>query len=263
MDLGLNGRVAIVAAASKGIGKAVALGMAQEGAKVTLFSRDLANITAAADDIREKTGAEVLPLTADVTAPADLQNVVDQTLQRWGRIDGLFNNAGGPPPGTFADFEDDAWQKAFEQNLLGTIRLTRMVLPSMKAAGWGRVLSLTSSSVKQPIENLFLSNSIRMGVVGFSKSLSNEIAKTGITVNVIAPGRILTERLDHTDHANATRTGKTVEEVRAASVAAIPMGRLGTPAEFANMAVFLMSEAASYVTGQVILVDGGTVKSSL
>ncbi len=158
-------------------------------------------------------------------------------------------------------FDDAAWQRAFELNLLSTVRLYRAVLPSMKERGWGRLLTLASSSVKQPIEGLILSNGVRPGVVGLSKSLSNEIAKEGITVNVIAPGRIATERLNHTDAANAERLGKTVEEVRAASVAAIPMGRLGTPEELANVAVFLCSEKASYVTGQVIVVDGGAVKS--
>jgi 3-oxoacyl-[acyl-carrier protein] reductase len=261
MDLGLAGRVAIVAASSKGIGKAVAAGLAAEGARVAMFSRDQTSIDAAADEIRAVTSAELLPLTADVTNPEDIQRVVDQTLAKWGQIDILFNNAGGPPAGQFDMFDDAAWQRAFELNLLSIVRLYRAVLPSMKERGWGRLLTLASSSVKQPIEGLILSNGVRPGVVGLSKSLSNEIAKEGITVNVIAPGRIATERLNHTDAANAERLGKTVEEVRAASVAAIPMGRLGTPQELANVAVFLCSEKASYVTGQVIVVDGGAVKS--
>ncbi|MFN0070228.1 MAG: SDR family oxidoreductase, partial [Chloroflexota bacterium] len=261
MDMGIKNRVAIVAASSKGIGKAVAMGLAAEGARVAMFSRDQASIDAAADEVRGATGAEVLALAADVTKVDDIQRVVDQSLARWGRIDILFNNAGGPPPGLFESFDDEAWQRAFELNLLSSVRLYRAVLPTMKERRWGRLLSLTSSSVKQPIENLILSNGIRPGVVGLSKTLANEISKIGITVNVLAPGRIATERLNHTDAANAERTGKTLEEVRAASVAAIPMGRLGTPEELANMAVFLCSEKASYVTGQVIFVDGGSVKS--
>jgi 3-oxoacyl-[acyl-carrier protein] reductase len=226
-----------------------------------MFSRDQASIDAAAAEIGSATGAEILPLAADVRNPDDIQRVVDETLKRWGRIDVLFNNAGGPPPGQFDTFDDAAWQAAFELNLLSTVRLYRAVLPTMKARGWGRILSLMSSSVKQPIENLMLSNGIRPGVVGLSKSLSNEVARDGITVNVIAPGRIATERIMQTDAANAERTGKTIEEVRAASLAAIPMGRMGTPEELASVAVFLCSEPASYVTGQLILVDGGSVKS--
>ena len=262
MDLGLKDRVAIVAASSKGIGKAVADGFAAEGARLTMFSRDQASIDAAAEAVRASTGAEVLALAADVTNPSDIQRVVDETLNRWGQIDVLFNNAGGPPPGQFDAFDDAAWQRAFELNLLSTVRLYRAVLPSMKQRGWGRILSLMSSSVKQPIENLLLSNGIRPGVVGLSKSLSNEVAKDGITVNVIAPGRISTERIEHTDKANAERTGKSLEEVRAASLAAIPMGRMGTPQELANVAVFLCSEKASYLTGQLILVDGGSTKAA-
>jgi 3-oxoacyl-[acyl-carrier protein] reductase len=254
--------VAIVAASSKGIGRAVADGFAAEGARLTMFSRAQASIDAAAEAVHEATGAEVMSLAADVTNPSDIQRVVDETLNRWGRIDVLFNNAGGPPPGQFDAFDDAAWQRAFELNLLSTVRLYRAVLPSMKQRGWGRILSLMSSSVKQPIENLLLSNGIRPGVVGLSKSLSNEVAKDGITVNVIAPGRISTERIEHTDKANAERTGKSLEEVRAASLAAIPMGRMGTPEELANVAVFLCSEKASYLTGQLILVDGGSTKAA-
>lgn len=261
MDLGLRDRVAIVAASSKGIGRAVATGLAAEGAKVVIFSRDEGRIKAAADEIRRDTNADVLPLVADALDVSSLQRVVDATLERWERIDVLFNNAGGPPPGMFDDFDDQAWQSAFELNLLSTVRLTRAVLPSMRSRGWGRVLSLTSSAVRQPIDGLLLSNSIRSGVVGFSKSLSNEISREGITVNVIAPGRIQTERLNQTDQATAERTGRTVEEVREAHVASIPMRRVGSPAEFANVAVFLCSEPASYLTGQVILVDGGSVRS--
>lgn len=263
MDLGLRGRVAIVAASSRGLGKAVAKALAAEGASLVVFSRDEARIREAADEIRRDTGAETLPLVANALDGAALQRVVDATVERWGRIDVLFNNAGGPPPGMFVDFGDDAWQAAFELNLLSTVRLTRAVLPSMRAQGWGRVLSLTSSAVKQPLDGLILSNSIRSGVVGFSKTLSNEVAREGITVNVIAPGRILTERLEQIDLATAERTGRTVAEVRAATETAIPMGRLGDPLEFANVAVFLCSEAASYVTGQVILVDGGYVKAAI
>ena len=263
MDLGLRERVAIVAAASKGLGKAVALGLAREGARVTLFSRDEGQIRAAGEEIARETGTDVLALAADVTREEDLKRVVGATLERWGRIDVLFNNAGGPPPGTFDDFGDAEWQRAFELNLLSTVRLTRLVLPTMRERGWGRIINSTSTSVKQPIDNLLLSNAIRSGVVALGKTLSNDVATRGITVNTIAPGRIFTERLQQVDANAAKSRGLSVEELRRQSEAQIPIGRYGTPEEFAAVAVFLASEPASYLTGQTIVVDGGLVKGSL
>ncbi len=262
MDLGLRGRAAIVAAASKGLGKAVALGLAREGARVTLFSLDAGQIRAAGEEIARETGIDVLALAADVTREDDLKRVVDATLERWGRIDVLFNNAGGPPPGTFDDFGDAEWQRAFELNLLSTVRLTRLVLPTMRERGWGRIINSTSTSVKQPIDNLLLSNAIRSGVVALGKTLSNDVAARGITVNTIAPGRIFTERLQQVDANAAKSRGLSIEELRRESEALIPIGRYGTPAEFAAVAVFLASEPASYVTGQTIVVDGGLVKGT-
>jgi 3-oxoacyl-[acyl-carrier protein] reductase len=261
MELGLGGRVAIVAAASKGLGKAVAQGLAREGARVSIFSRDEVQIRAAGEEIGGD-GAEVLALAADVTRAEDLDRVVDATLDRWGRIDVLFNNAGGPPPGQFADFDDAAWQRAFELNLLSTIRLTRLVLPTMIQRRWGRIINSASISVKQPIDGLLLSNAIRSGVAGMGKTLANEVARHGITVNTLAPGRIRTERLEQVDRAMAERQGISVEEVRHQSAVQIPAGRYGTPEEFAAVAVFLASEPASYVTGQVVVADGGLVKST-
>ena len=262
MDLGLQERVAIVAAASKGLGKAVALGLAHEGARVALFSRDEAQIRAAGDEIKRETSGDVLPLAADVTREEDLRRVVDATLERWGRIDILFNNAGGPPPGRFEDFGDAEWQKAFELNLLSTIRLTRLVLPSMRERRWGRIITSTSISVRQPIDNLILSNAIRSGVTAMAKTLSNEVAREGITVNTIAPGRIDTERLRTMDAATARKQGISVEEAQRQSEALIPLGRYGDPAEFAALAVFLASERSSYITGQTMLVDGGLLKAT-
>ncbi len=267
MDLGLRGRVAIVAAASKGLGKAVALGLAREGVRVALFSRDETQIKAAgdeiaADDVVRRAGGEVLPLLADVTHDEDLRRVVSATEQRWAQIDILFNNAGGPPPGYFEDFSDEDWSRAFELNLLSTVRLTRLVVSGMRERRWGRILNLTSTSVKQPIDNLLLSNAIRSGVAALGKTLANGVAADGVTVNTIAPGRIRTDRLEQVDRSTADKLGVSVDEVRRRSEALIPMGRYGRPEELAAAAVFLASEPAAYITGQIVVVDGGLVKST-
>ena len=262
MDLGLGDKVALVAAASRGIGKAVALGLAREGACVAMFSRDRDAIEAAGREVADQTGADVLALAADVTRVEELERVVDDVLHRWGRIDVLFNNAGGPPPGTFRDADDAAWQRAFELNLLSTIRLSRLTIPSMRERRWGRIVNLTSTSVRQPIDNLILSNAIRSGVVAMAKTLSNELAPDGITVNTVAPGRIETDRLRQVDDATARANGVSVEETRRASEAQIPVGRYGRPEELAAAVVFLASEQASYITGQILAVDGGLIKST-
>lgn len=262
MDLGLKGKVAIVAAASKGLGKATALALAQEGANVSIFSRDEQGINAAAEEIRSATGVEVLAQAADVTRLDDLKRVVRTTVDRFGRIDVLFNNGGGPPPGTFDDFDDAAWHKAYELNLLSVVQLTREVLPHMRRNGWGRIVNSTSYSVRQPIAGLMLSNSLRSAVVAMAKTLSDEVAKDGITVNNLAPGRIHTERIDQLDQARSKREGRSLEEVRRNVHASIPMGRDGRPEEYAAAAVFLASEQASYITGVTLLVDGGLLRAT-
>jgi len=256
MDFGLKGKRALVLAASRGLGYASALGLAREGCKLVICSRDQARIEAAADTIRKETGAEVKALVADVSSAAEAKRLVDATVQAYGGLEIVVHNAGGPPAGETLAMSDEQWQKAFEQNLLSFTRIAGAAVPEMKKAGYGRILTIASSSIKQPIPNLALSNALRAGVWGTAKTLSRELAPLGILVNVIAPGRIDTERIAELDAANATKSGKSVEDVRKASVASIPLGRLGRPEELANLVVFLASQAGSYITGQAITVDG-------
>lgn len=262
MDLGLKGQTAIVAAASKGLGRAVALGLAREGCNVTIFSRDEGNIRAAADEIRAAGGGDVLALVADVTRAADIDRVVKATLDRFGEINVLYVNAGGPPPGLFEELSDEQWQQAFELNLLSAVRLTRATLPALRAAGGGSIIYSTSITVKQPgyVPRLILSNSIRSGVTAMAKTLADELARDNIRVNSVAPGRIWTERVQQLDEARAAREGRDVEDVRREQEATIPLGRYGQPEEFANAVVFLASRAASYITGVTLLVDGGVYR---
>lgn len=261
MDLDLKGKVAIVAASSKGMGKATAMGLAAEGARVTMLARDGTALMQAAEEIRQQCQADVLAVPADVTKHDDIKRVVGETVARWGTVNILVNNAGGPPAGVFDDMDDAKWQAAFELNLLSTIRLVREVLPHMRRAGGGVIINLQSTSVKVPIDNLTLSNAIRPGVIGLAKSLSLELAKDKIRVNNVLPGAIMTDRLRQFMAARAQAMGKTLEEMRQRREAEIPLGRIGDPEEVANMIVFLASDRARYVTGVTVQVDGGAVRS--
>jgi 3-oxoacyl-[acyl-carrier protein] reductase len=256
MDFGLKGKRAIVMAASRGLGYASALGLAREGCRLVICSRDQARVEAAAESIRKATGADVKALEADVSSAAEAKRLVDAAVSAYGGLEIVVHNAGGPPAGETLAMTDEQWQKAFEQNLLSFTRIVGAAVPEMKKAGYGRVLTIASSSIKQPIPNLSLSNALRAGVWGIAKTLSRELAPQGILVNVVAPGRIDTERIAELDAANAQKSGKSVDDVRKASVASIPLGRLGRPEELANLVVFLASEAGSYITGQAITVDG-------
>ena len=256
MDFGLKGKRAIVMAASRGLGYASALGLAREGCHLVVCSRDQARIEAAADAIRGETGARVKALVADVSSAREAQRLVDTAVAEYGGLEIVVHNAGGPPAGETLAMTDEQWQKAFEQNLLSFTRIVQAAAPEMKKAGYGRVLTIASSSIKQPIPNLALSNALRAGVWGVAKTLSRELASQGILVNVIAPGRIDTERIAELDQANAQKSGKSIDEVRKASVGTIPLGRLGRPEELANLVVFLASEAGRYISGQAIMVDG-------
>jgi 3-oxoacyl-[acyl-carrier protein] reductase len=256
MELGLKGKRAIVMAASRGLGYASALGLAREGCKLIVCSRDQARIEAAAAAIKKETSAEVKALVADVSSASEAKRLVDAAVSAYGGLEIVVHNAGGPPAGETLQMTEEQWQKAFEQNLLSFTRIVGAAAPEMKKAGYGRVITIASSSIKQPIPNLALSNALRAGVWGIAKTLSRELAPQGILVNVIAPGRIDTERIAELDQANATKSGKSIEDVRKASVSSIPLGRLGRPEELANLVVFLASQAGSYITGQAITVDG-------
>lgn len=262
MDLGLKGKVALVVAASKGMGKASAMGFGAEGARVAMCARGEGDLKAAADDVRKQTGAEVIAVPADANRPEDIERVVAKTREAWGGVDVLVANVGGPPPGSFDQMSDEQWRAAFEQVHLSTVRFIRLVLPDMKKKKWGRILAIQSSSVKQPVEGLILSNGIRPGIAGMFKTLAGELAKDGITVNMVLPGRIRTDRFLGHQKDLAARAGISLEEWLATrSTPDIPMGRIGSPEEFANMVVFLGSERASYITGSVVQVDGGLIKS--
>ncbi|MBI1848665.1 MAG: SDR family oxidoreductase [Candidatus Rokubacteria bacterium] len=259
MDLGLKGKTALVTASSKGMVRACALGLAAEGARVVMCARTEADLQATADDVRARTGAEVLALPADVTRETDVKNLVARATERFGGVDILIANAGGPPRGNFDDVNDQQWIGAFEVSVLSVVRLIRAVLPSMRKKRWGRILTIQSVSVKQPVEGLLLSNAVRPGVAGMMKTMTPELGKDNITFNVLCPGRIMTERL----LGGARQAGMPEKEYLEKVALDIPLLRVGTPEEFANVAVFLASERSSYVTGVALQIDGGVVRALL
>lgn len=263
MDLGLTGKMALVTASSKGLGKAIALELAREGARVAIASRSGDDLRAAAAEIAAATGQAPFSLAADLTNAEDIDRLMTAVLREFGRVDILINNTGGPPPGFFDDFTDEQWQKAVDLLLLSSVRLIRAVLPGMRERRWGRIINSTSVAVKQPIQGLLLSNAVRTAVIGLAKSLSAEVAAEGITINNLLPGSIFTDRIKQFTASTAQRTGRTPEEVRAAAEADIPMKRYGTPEEFAAAAAFLASERASYITGVSLLVDGGVFRGTM
>lgn len=262
MDMGLSGKSVFVAAASKGLGRASALEFAKEGANVTIASRSLEQLKEASEEIYAATGNRVRMVKMDVLSQADIRQAIRTAAEaNGGKLDVVVTNAGGPRSGFFADMEDEDWAKGFELTLLSTIRLIREALPFLRSAGGGRIVNLASSSIKQPIDGLILSSVFRAGVQALTKSLAAELADDHILINTVAPGRIATDRIIELDRKRAEEQQCTFEEVQAEAMRQIPLGRMGTPEEFARIVVFYGSFANTYVTGQSLLVDGGMVKA--
>lgn len=260
MDLGLKDRVAIVAASSQGLGKAVALGLAREGAILALCARTESTLNAAVDEIRRETGAGVTGRALDVTNYHQVRQFVAETVAEYGRLDICVANAGGPPSKTFAETTVEDWQAAANLNLMSTVYFAKETLPVMRQRRWGRFIAITSVTVKQPVEGLILSNAVRAGVSGLIKTLSNEYGPYNVLVNNVCPGYTATARLVELAHTLAEKEGVEPGEIEARWARQTPLGRVGRPEEFANLVVFLASERASYITGVSIAVDGGIVK---
>ncbi len=263
MDLGLRGKVALVGGASRGIGRAVAAGLAREGCRVAICARDEARLAQAAEEIRSSTGAEVLACRCDMAVEDEIRRFVAATVEAFGRLDIVVNNAGGPPAGPFETHDEAAWQQALNQNLLSVVRTVREALPHLRAAGGGRIINITSVAVKEPIVGLVLSNAARLGVVGLAKTLSRELGPDGITVNNVCPGLTLTDRMRELYGGRAEAAGRSLEAVLAEEAQRIPLGRLAEADDVAALAVFLASEPARHITGTTIQVDGGSTAAAM
>jgi 3-oxoacyl-[acyl-carrier protein] reductase len=260
MDLGLKGRVALIAGGSQGLGKAVAMEMGREGCRIAICALDDPELPKAVEEIKASTGAEVIGIPADLTDAVQAKDFVRKGIEHFGTLDILVNNAGGPPSKTFLEIDDDLWLFGVRLNLMSTIIMTREAVPKMIEKRWGRIVNMTSISVKQPIDGLILSNTVRSGVIGMAKTLSNELAPYSITVNNVCPGYTMTERVRSLAVVTAEKEGTTPEAIIKRWESSVPMGRLGTPEEFASLVTFLASERASYITGASIQIDGGYYK---
>ena len=263
MDLGIRGKVALVSASSKGLGRAIAEELAAEGANLVLCARGADALRATADSIRKSSGVTVVEVAADVSQQSGLDRVASTALDKFGRVDILVTNSGGPPSGQFESFTPEAWDAATRLLLTSAVGLARAVLPGMKERRWGRILSVTSIAVKQPIDGLMLSNSLRAAVTGFARTLANEVARFNITVNTIMPGFTRTDRVEELARQTAEKAGASSTDLVAKWEREIPIGRLAEPREFAALVAFLASERASYITGSSIAVDGGWIRSLL
>lgn len=263
MELGLRGKVALVCASSKGLGRAIAEEFAAEGASLVVCARGEDALRQTAEAIRKSSGVKVVDVSADVSTQAGIDTVTKTALDKFGRVDILVTNSGGPPSGPFESYTPEMWESATRLLLMSAVGLARAVLPGMKERKWGRILNVTSIAVKQPIEGLMLSNSLRAAVTGFARSLANEVAPFNVTVNNMMPGYTRTDRMDQLARAAGERSGVSPKEAFSKWEKEIPMGRLGEPREFAALAAFLASERASYITGSSIAVDGGWIRSLL
>ncbi len=263
MDLKLKDKIILITGGSKGLGFACAKLIAKEGAKVIIASRSQENLEKAAESIGKETGIKPDTIQADLSHVESIKNLYTTIMARYSRIDGLVLNAGGPPPGFILDLEEEHWQSALNANLLSVIRLCKYFVPIMQTQKYGRIVAITSVSAKQPLDRLGLSNTTRIGVIGYLKTLSNEVSKDNILINTLLPGPTRTERLIRLNEAKAQSTGLSLQEVEDDWIQNIPIGRLGEPEEFAPLATFLISGLNTYITGQEIAIDGGFIKSAL
>lgn len=261
MDLHLKDAVAVVMAASRGLGAATARAFAREGARVVISARDAARLKETADSIAAETGARVMARPGDATRPAEVAALIDATLAEHGRLDALVVNAGGPPSGTFMSFDDSAWMAAIEGTFMNAVRAARLAIPIMTKQGGGSITFIESASIKHPIDNLILSNSLRLGVAGLVKTLAREVGPAGIRVNLMCPGAFLTDRVRTLSQAAAARRGTTLDQELAERAAGVPLGRIGDPDEFGRACAFLASPAASYITGAALVIDGGSSRA--
>ena len=261
MDLGIKGRVAVIGGGSKGLGKACALSLAQEGANVAICSRNAEDLEAAAQEIRASSDAQVLAVPGDLSRLPDIQNLIQTTVDHFGGLDIVVCNSGGPPEGRAVDTSEETWDRAIQMSLNFFIRMAREVVPHLKKQKWGRIINILASTVYQPIDNLVTSGVTRMGAVAYAKSLADEVGRDNILVNNVAPGFLLTDRMVHIFETRAAETGQSTEEALRARSSSIPLGRFGRPEELADLVAFLASEKNGYVTGTTILVDGGVVRS--
>ena len=261
MDLGLTGRVAIIGGGSKGLGRACADSLAAEGAKLAICSRNVEELEAAASEIRAATGTEVLAVPADLSKLEDIQRLIQSAVDRFGRLDIVVANSGGPPSGRAADTDEETWSRSIDMALSFFIRMGREATPHMRQQKWGRVVNILASTVYQPIDNLATSGVTRMGAVAYAKSLADEVGRDNVLVNNVAPGFLMTERMRHLFETRSEETGQDINTVLEAGSSRIPVGRFGRPEELGDFVAFLCSDKNTYVTGTTILVDGGVVRS--
>ncbi len=261
MDLKLTGKNAIICAASQGLGKAAAIDLAKEGARIAICSRDKEKIESVREEIYKATDTDVIAVKTDLNSPEDIDEFYKIAQQELGDINILINNNGGPPPSSFEELSDQDWLNAFNSTMMSAIRLSKLVLPDMKKNNWGRIINISSVSVKSPVKGLFLSNSLRLGVLGWAKALSDEVAPYGVTVNTVCPGTTKTERINQIFESQANASGKTKKELESLAASSIPMNRIGEASDLSGLITFLASEKADYMTGLATQVDGGSARS--